>query len=40
MTEDEITQIDSQYDILTLKGKTKYYFRYDEELEEKYVEIE
>jgi len=37
--EDEFT-IEIQSDILKLKEYAKYYIRYDEELEEKYIEIE
>jgi len=39
-SDDEIIQIESQSDVMKLKDYAKYYFRYDEALEEKYVEIE
>ncbi len=39
-TDDEMIQIESQYDFLKLKNYAKYYFRYDESIEQKYVEIE
>jgi hypothetical protein len=37
---DEEFIIDYQYDLLQLKPFVKYYFRYDESVEEQYVEIE
>jgi len=39
-SDDEVIQIESQYDILKLKDYAKYYFGYNEELEEIYEEIE
>jgi len=39
-SDEEIIEIGSQYDILALKGKTKYYFRYDESIERSYKKIE
>ncbi len=37
---DEIIEIDSQYDVLALKGDTKYYFRYDESIDQRFKKIE
>jgi hypothetical protein len=38
-TDDEIIQIESQYDFLKLKDYAKYYFRYDESVEQEYTSI-
>ena len=39
-SDDEIFQIDYQDDILKLKDYAKYYFRYEDSLEQRYIEIE
>ncbi len=39
-TGDEVYSIDYQNDLIQLKPFVKYYFRYDESVEEEYVEIE
>lgn len=39
-SDDEIIEVKSQYDVLKLKDYARYYFRYDDALEKKYVEFE
>ena len=39
-TNDEVYKINSEYDLLKLKDYAKYYFRYDESVDEKYLELE
>ena len=39
-TNDEVYNINSEYDLLKLKDYAKYYFQYDKSVEEKYVELE